>query len=110
MRAYLKAIALVTLFSAALGSVNIPPLNFAAQHKKSSPKFNLLQSKPYTVKYFNQLVDHFNYSNVQTYKMRYLEDKSKWNGKGLPLKNNFFPLFYIDLSIFIKKKKKKKTV
>lgn len=53
----------------------------------SLPKSRLLmQAAPeYTVKYYDQTLDHFTYSSKRTFKMRYLENLNYWDrqNKGL---------------------------
>lgn len=33
----------------------------------------------YEIKYFDQVLDHFNYANQTMFKMRYLENRKFWN-------------------------------
>lgn len=33
----------------------------------------------YEIKYFDQVLDHFNYANQTIFKMRYLENRKFWN-------------------------------
>lgn len=62
-----------------------------ACHCRSSPLFNVFPNSKskarelievkteYTVKYYDQTIDHFSYSSKQTFKMRYLENLNYWN-------------------------------
>lgn len=42
----------------------------------SAPKIN------YSVKYFEQRLDHFNAADQRTFKQRYLVNEEKWKGEG----------------------------
>ena len=40
----------------------------------------LMEAKPeYSIKYYDQTVDHFTYSSKNTFKMRYLENRQHWD-------------------------------
>ena len=74
--------------------------------KPFTPRMNLFQSpiahsrrlieaKPeYTVKYYNQTIDHYTYASKNTFKMRYLENLQYWD-KG---NKGFFQFFDIKLA------------
>lgn len=56
----------------------IPSMNIYQTSQPHTRK--LMEAKPeYTVKYYDQTVDHFTYSSKKTFKMRYLENINFWD-------------------------------